>query len=168
MKKNKTSKNWLRKKHKDLYFKQSKIEGYRSRSAYKLIEINKKFNLLKKNTHIIDLGSFPGGWSQVVSKKVTAGKILAIDIKSMDKIKNVDFLNGNFLDDKFFEKVLLFFSKKFDVVISDMAVNTSGNKALDSYRTGELCINAMSLAKKLLVSDGLGLKNFQISLNHVR
>ena len=85
MKKNKTSKNWLRKKHKDLYFKQSKIEGYRSRSAYKLIEINKKFNLLKKNTNIIDLGSFPGGWSQVVSKKVTEGKILAIDIKSMDK-----------------------------------------------------------------------------------
>ena len=73
MKKNKTSKNWLIKKHKDQFFKQSKIQGYRSRSAFKLIEMNQKFKFLKKNIRLLDLGSAPGGWSQVVAKKVVNG-----------------------------------------------------------------------------------------------
>ena len=72
----------------------------------------------------------------------------------MEKINNVDFINGDFSDDNVSKEIMLYFDNKIDVVLSDMAVNTSGNKALDSYRTGELCINAMSLAKKLLVSDG--------------
>ncbi|SVE48359.1 uncharacterized protein METZ01_LOCUS501213, partial [marine metagenome] len=89
MKKNRISKNWIIKKNKDLYFKESKIYGYRSRSAFKLIEMNKKFKFLKKNISLLDLGSCPGGWSQVASKIITNGKILALDIQSMEKVNNV-------------------------------------------------------------------------------
>ena len=92
MKKNKISKNWIIKQHRDPYFKKSKEEGYRSRSAYKLLEIEKKFNFFKKNMNLIDLGSCPGGWSQVSRKKITSGKILALDIKKMEEISEVDFL----------------------------------------------------------------------------
>ena len=154
MKKNKISKNWIIKQHRDPFFKQSKIQGYRSRSAFKLIEMNKKFKFIKKNSSLLDLGSCPGGWSQVARKEIIKGKILAVDVKPMEKINNVDFINGDFSDDNVSKEIMLYFDNKIDVVLSDMAVNTSGNKALDSYRTGELCINAMSLAKKLLVSDG--------------
>ena len=90
--KKKSSKNWFQKRKRDLFFKQSKIQGYRSRSAFKLIEMNKKFQFLNKNTYLVDLGSSPGGWSQIASKIITKGKILAVDIKIMEKIKNVDFL----------------------------------------------------------------------------
>ena len=154
MKKNKISKNWLVKQNRDPFFRQSKIQGYRSRSAFKLIEMNKKFKFIKKNSSLLDLGSCPGGWSQVARKEIIKGKILAVDVKPMEKINNVDFINGDFSDDNVSKEIMLYFDNKIDVVLSDMAVNTSGNKALDSYRTGELCINAMSLAKKLLVSDG--------------
>ena len=154
MKKNKISKNWLIKKNKDPYFKQSKIQGYRSRSAFKLIEMNRRFKFLKKNLSLLDLGSSPGGWSQIARKEVIKGKILAVDIKPMEKINNVDFINGDFCDVNIHEKIMLYFNDKVDVVLSDMAANTSGNKALDSYRTGELCLNAMSLAKKILSRDG--------------
>ena len=155
MKKNKISKNWLIKKHKDQFFKLSKIQGYRSRSAFKLIEMNRKFKFLKKNSLILDLGSCPGGWSQVISKEVIKGKVLAIDIKSMEKINSVDFIRGDFLDSSIYEKIMLYFNNKIDVVLSDMAANTSGNKALDSNRTGELCLNAMNLSTKILSQDGV-------------
>ena len=155
MKKNKISKNWLSKQKKDQFFIRSKIEGYRSRSAFKLIEMNKKFKFLKNNTHLLDLGSSPGGWSQVASEKITNGKILAIDTKPMQKIYKVNFLEGDLLDQTTTEKIHSYFDGKIDVVISDMASNTSGNKDLDSNRTGELCLNAMDLAIKILKSDGV-------------
>jgi len=155
LKKNKISKNWLNKKHKDQFFIRSKIQGYRSRSAFKLIEINKKFRFLKKNTILLDLGSSPGGWSQVASEIIKKGKILSVDIIDMKDIKNVDFLKGDFFNEKILQKICNFFSKKVDVVISDMAANTSGNKDLDSYRTGQLCMNAMDLAIKVLRTDGV-------------
>ena len=155
MKKNKISKNWLINQKRDLFFRQSKIEGYRSRAAYKLIEMNKKFKFLKKSSFVLDLGSCPGGWSQVVKKEVIEGKILAVDAKFMEKINKVDFIKGDFRENKIYEKIMVYFNNKVDVVLSDMAANTSGNKALDSYRTGELCLNAMSLATKILVKDGV-------------
>ena len=155
MKKNKISKNWLIKQHKDPFFRQSKIHGYRSRSAFKLIEMNKKFKFLKKNIFLLDLGSSPGGWSQVAAKMITKGKILAVDIKPMENINNVNFLNGNFCDDVVYEKICSYLDKKVDVVISDMAASTSGNKDLDSYRIGELCLRAMDLGKKILHKDGV-------------
>ena len=92
MKKNKISKNWLNQQRKDIYLKKSKAQGYRSRSAFKLIEMNNKFKFLRENILLLDLGSSPGGWSQVASKIITNGKILAVDSKSMEKIKNVDFV----------------------------------------------------------------------------
>ena len=155
MKKNKTSKNWLINKKKDPFFRQSKIQGYRSRSAFKLIEMNKKFKFLKKNSSLLDLGSCPGGWSQVARKEIIKGKILAVDIKSMEKIYNVDFIKGDFCESSVCEKIMLYFNNKVDVVLSDMAANTSGNKTLDSYRTGELCLKAIDLAQKILHKDGV-------------
>lgn len=155
MKKNKSSKNWLIKKHRDPFFKQSKIQGYRSRSSFKLIEMDKKFKFLNKTTHLLDLGSSPGGWAQVAAEKISNGKILAVDIKTMESINRVDFLKGNLLDLKIYEKICTYFDKKIDVVISDMAVNTSGNKSLDSYRTGELCLKAMDLAQNILNENGV-------------
>tara|TARA_B100001540_G_C15720364_1_gene602734 strand:- start:233 stop:844 length:612 start_codon:yes stop_codon:yes gene_type:complete len=155
LKKNKISKNWIRKQHKDPFFKQSKIEGYRSRSAYKLIEINEKFKFLKKNSYLLDLGSSPGGWAQVASKKVLNGKILCIDTKMMEKINKVFFINGDLNDELIHKKIYEFFNKKIDIVISDMAANTTGNKDLDSYKTGQLALIAMNIALKILNKDGV-------------
>ena len=155
MKKNKISKNWLRKQRKDPYFNLSKIKGYRSRSAFKLIEMNKKFKILRKNSNLLDLGSSPGGWSQVASEELVGGSILAIDIKEMEKINNVTFIKGDFQNDEISKKIESFFNNKADIVLSDMAANTSGNKELDSYRTGALCLNSMNLSIKILNKDGI-------------
>jgi len=155
LKKNKISKNWLSKQKKDLFFQKSKIEGYRSRSAFKLIEMNKKFRIIEKNTSLLDLGSSPGGWSQVASKIITKGKILAVDIKFMEKINNVEFIKGDFTKNETQEKIKVYFDHQADVVLSDMAANTTGNKSLDAYRTGELCLEAMGIATKILRKDGI-------------
>ena len=156
MKKNKISKNWIIKQHRDPYFKKSKIEGYRSRSAYKLLELEKKFNFLKKKMNLIDLGSCPGGWSQVSRSKIIKGKILAIDIKKMETITGVHFLNYDFRDHEIYNKILdIFTNEQIDVVISDMATNTSGNKDLDSIQTGDLCLEAMNLASRILNENGV-------------
>ena len=155
MKKNKISKNWLAKQRNDPYFRESKIQGYRSRAVFKLIEMNKKFKFIKKNSLLIDLGSSPGSWTQFARKMISKGKILAVDILPMKEIDNVNFINGDFMDKEIFEKIAVYFGSKADVVLSDMASNTSGNKELDSYRTGELCLNAMNLSKKILNYDGV-------------
>ncbi len=117
--------------------------------------MDKKFKFFKKNLTLLDLGSSPGGWSQVAVKKIENGKILAVDIKPMNKISNVEFINGDFCKTEIVKKIMAYFNNKVDVVLSDMAANTTGNKALDSYRTGELCLNAMNLAKKILSPEGI-------------
>ena len=117
--------------------------------------MNNKFKFLKQNTSLLDLGSSPGGWAQVASKKIILGKVLAVDILPMLKIKNVDFIEGDFLEKEIFEKINKYFKKKIDIVISDMAANTSGNKDLDSFRTGELCLKAMDLSTKILSQQGI-------------
>ena len=117
--------------------------------------MNKKFKFLKKNLSLLDLGSYPGGWSQVARKAITKGKILAVDIKPMEKIYNVDFIKGDFCEDSICEKIIFYFNNKVDIVLSDMAADTSGNKSLDSYKTGELCLNAMNLSRKILSQDGV-------------
>ena len=155
MKKNKISKNWIKKQHKDPFFKQSKIEGYRSRSAYKLIEINEKFKFLKKNSYLLDLGSSPGGWAQVASKKVLNGKILCIDTKMMEKINKVFFINGDLNDELIHKKIYEFFNKKIDIVISDMAANTTGNRSLDCIRTNQLCKDVVEFSSKILKPNGV-------------
>ena len=126
----KSSQKWMSRQLKDPFVVNKKNFGYRSRSAFKLIEMNKKFKFLKKNTFLLDLGSSPGGWSQVVTKIITKGKILAVDLKPMENIDDVNFLKGDLCDSVIYEKICGYFDKKVDVVISDMAANTSGNKIL--------------------------------------
>ena len=154
MKKNKISKNWINKQRRDIYVRQSKIEGYRSRAVYKLQEIDKKFNILKNGISLIDLGAAPGSWSQYVEKKIKNGKILSIDLKEIDKIGNTFHIKGDFTDPEYQGHIKDYFSSKVDVVLSDMAVNTTGNKNLDSIYTGELCMEAMSFSKKILNNHG--------------
>ena len=151
----KKAKNWLNKRNKEEYFKKSKYLGYRSRSAFKILKMNKKFNFLKKNYSLLDLGSSPGGWSQVSRKEIAGGKILGVDIKEMQKIKNVDFIKGNFCDHDIIKKIMVYFNYKVNIVLSDIAANTTGNKSLDSFKTGELCLKAMDLAKKILRKEGV-------------
>ena len=154
MKKNKISKNWINKQRRDIYVRKSKIEGYRSRAIYKLKEIDEKFKILKDVITVIDLGAAPGSWSQYLSQSINHGKILAVDILEFKTINKVHQLIGDFTQENSKEKIREFFDKKVDLVVSDMAVNTTGNKNLDSIVTGELCIDAMAFAKGQLNHKG--------------
>ena len=154
-KKSKKSNTWKIKQHRDQFFKKSKTLGYRSRSAFKLIELNKKYKFIKKNTKLLDIGAYPGGWSQVSSKLITAGKILSLDIKKMDQIKNVTFFQRNFLEEGTKKEILNFFNQKLDVVVSDMAANTTGNKSLDCIRTNQLCGDVVEFSAKILKPNGV-------------
>ena len=150
----KKSRTWVIKQHRDQFFKKAKVLGYKSRAAFQLIELNKTFNFIKKNSNLLDIGSAPGGWSQVASKIIDSGKILAIDILPMEEIKNVIFLKSNFLDDKTHADIKNIFKNKIDVVISDMAENTTGNKSVDSIRTNNLCAEVINFSLKMLTKKG--------------
>ena len=150
----KKSRTWVIKQHRDQFFKKAKVLGYKSRAAFKLIELNKKFNFLKKNSNLLDIGSTPGGWSQVASKIITTGKIIAVDITPMEKLDNVIFLNNNFLEEKTQKNILNIFNTKIDVVVSDMAENTTGNKSIDSIRTNNLCGEVVNFSLKILNQKG--------------
>ena len=154
-KRSKKSNSWKIKQHRDPFFKRSKILGYRSRASFKLIELNEKFKFLKTNTNLLDLGSCPGSWSQVASKIITSGKILSIDIKNMSPIKNVNFYKSDIFEKTTKKKIRDFFNGKLDVIISDMAADTTGNKSLDSIRTNQLCLEILHLSPKVLVSNGV-------------
>ena len=154
MKKNKISKNWINKQRRDIFVKKSKIEGYRSRAVYKLQEIDHKFKIFKNGISVIDLGAAPGSWSQYALKNIKSGKIVSIDLKDFEKIGNIHQIKGDFTEDRFKKEILDYFGAKVDVVLSDMAVNTTGNKNLDSIYTGELCMEAMKFSKETLKSDG--------------
>ncbi len=154
MKKNKISKNWINKQRRDIYVRQSKVEGYRSRAVYKLQEIDEKFKIIKNGISLIDLGAAPGSWSQYAAKKIKNGKILSIDLNEIKNIGNTFQLKGDFTDSKYKSEIKEYFGGKVDVVLSDMAVNTTGNKNLDSIYTGELCIDAMNFSKEILCNNG--------------
>ena len=154
MKKNKISKNWINKQRRDIYVRQSKVEGYRSRAVYKLQEIDEKFKIFKNGISLIDLGAAPGSWSQYAAKKIKNGKILSIDLNEIKNIGNTFQLKGDFTDSKYKSEIKEYFGGKVDVVLSDMAVNTTGNKNLDSIYTGELCIDAMNFSKEILCNNG--------------
>ena len=151
----KKSNSWKIKQHRDQFFKKSKILGYRSRASFKLIELNKKFKFIKKNTNLLDLGSFPGGWTQVANQIITSGKIMSIDLKNMEPIKKTKFLKGNFLDDQVKKEIFKYFNSGLDVILSDMAADTTGNKSLDSIRTNELCAEILKFSKKTLKPKGV-------------
>ena len=154
MKKNKISKNWVNKQKRDIYVRQSKIDGYRARSAYKLIEIDEKFKIFKGGLIVIDIGAAPGSWSQYVSKFVKNGKVISIDLKDMEPILNTIQIKGDFTDNITQKKIEREISGKADVVMSDMAVNTTGIKKIDSIQTGELCKESMIFSKKVIKNEG--------------
>ena len=153
-KRSKKSRSWVIKQHRDQFFKKSKVLGFRSRAAFKLIELNEKFNFIKKNSNLLDIGSTPGGWSQIASKIITNGKILAVDITPMKKLDNVIFFNEDFSEEKTKDKIFKIFNDKIDVIISDMAENTTGNKTIDSIRTNSLCSDVINFSLKILTSKG--------------
>ena len=154
MKKNKISKNWTNRQKRDIYVRQSKVDGYRARSVYKLIEIDKKFKIFKNGMFILDIGAAPGSWSQYASKTIKNGKIISIDLKEISPIDNGIHIKGDFTEPDIQEKIKENLTKEFDVVMSDMAVNTTGIKNLDSIQTGELCKEAMIFSKKVISSKG--------------
>ncbi len=154
MKKNRISKNWINKQRRDIYVRQSKIEGFRSRAVYKLKEINQKFKILKNGQSILDLGGAPGSWSQYLSKNLKNAKLLTIDLLEIEEIKDVKIIHGDFTEEKYKNEIKNFFNNKIDLVISDMAVNTSGNKNLDAMVTGELALNAMNFSLEVLKTNG--------------
>ncbi len=155
MKKNKISKNWINKQKRDIYVRKSKLEGYRSRAVYKLQEIQTKFKVINNGMSIVDLGAAPGSWSEFISRKFKNIKLVAIDLKELDKIENVTHIKGDFTDEITQKKIEKNFDEKIDLVVSDMAVNTTGNKNVDSLVTGELSIEAMNFSLKILKKNGI-------------
>ena len=151
----KKSNSWKIKQHRDQFFKKSKTLGYRSRASFKLIELNKKYKFIKSNTNLLDLGSYPGGWTQVASQIVKKGKIMSIDIKKMEPIENTVFFKGDILDEQTKIEVMKYFNCKLDVIVSDMAADTTGNKSLDSIRTNQLCADVIKFSKGILKPRGV-------------
>ena len=154
MKKNRISKNWINKQKRDIYVRQSQVDGYRARSAYKLIEIDEKFKILKNGMSIIDLGASPGSWSQYIARTVKSGRLVSVDLKAMEKIDNTIQIKGDFTEEDTQEKIKGFFKSKVNVVVSDMAVNTTGIKDIDAIYTGELAMEAMNFSKAMLIKEG--------------
>ena len=155
IKKNKISKNWINKQKRDIYVRKSKIEGYRSRAVYKLQEIQEKYKVIKNGMHVVDLGAAPGSWSEYISRKYKNSKLVSIDIKEMKPIDNVFQIKGDFTEEANQKKIIEYFKDKIDLVVSDMAVNTTGNKNVDSLVTGELSMEAMSFSLKTLKKNGI-------------
>ena len=155
MQKNKISKNWINKQKRDIYVRQSKVDGYRARSAYKLIEINEKFKIFQNGMSVVDIGAAPGSWSQYVSKVIKNGTLISVDLKKMEDIQNSIQIEGDFTDLNTQYKIKKYIKDEIDVVLSDMAVNTTGVKNVDAIQTGELCEEAMIFAKDLLTKKGV-------------
>lgn len=159
-----TSKKWLKEHFDDQYVKKSWKDGYRSRAAYKLLEIQEKYKIIKPNMVVVDLGAAPGGWSQLATDWVgDNGSVIAMDILPIDPLPRVDFIEGDFTDESV-EKALLetLDGRPVDVVICDMAPNMSGNKSVDQPRSMYLLELAMDFADKTLKPGGdLLMKAFQ-------
>ena len=151
----KKSNSWKIKQHRDPFFKKSKTLGYRSRASFKLIELNNKYNFIKKHSNLLDLGSYPGGWSQVASQIISKGMILSIDIKEMPPIKNVKFLKADIQQNDTKKDIIKYFQSNLDIIISDMAADTTGNKSLDAIRTNQLCADVIYLSKNILKPKGV-------------
>ncbi|MFA5678801.1 MAG: 23S rRNA (uridine(2552)-2'-O)-methyltransferase RlmE [Pseudomonas sp.] len=156
MARSKTSKGWLKEHFDDHYVKQAQKDGYRSRASYKLLEIQEKDRLLRPGMTVLDLGSAPGGWSQVASRLIgEKGRIIASDILPMDSIADVTFIQGDFTEDAVFEAILAAIGEHpVDLVISDMAPNMSGTPAVDQPRAMYLCELALDMAGRVLRPGG--------------
>ncbi|MET1218449.1 MAG: 23S rRNA (uridine(2552)-2'-O)-methyltransferase RlmE [Glaciecola sp.] len=156
MAKSKTSKKWMEEHVNDPYVKQAQVDGYRSRASYKLLEINQKDNIIRPGNTVMDLGSAPGGWSQILAKIVgDRGRVLASDILHMDSIVGVDFVQGDFTEAAVYEKILrVLGDDTVDTVVSDMAPNMSGVNTTDQYASMYLVELALDMARNVLKPDG--------------
>lgn len=150
-----SSTKWLQRQLNDPFVQEAKLRGYRSRAAFKILEMNDKFKLFKKGYKVLDLGSAPGGWSQVVSEKVGNGNILAVDILPMEPLSGIKFIQQDFLATEATSIILKQINNdKYDVVMSDMAANTTGNRKLDHLRTMALVEGAFDFSLKVLKTGG--------------
>lgn len=151
----KSSRIWLNRQSRDPFVKKSKQDGYRSRAAYKLLEIQKKYNILKSGMAVIDLGAAPGSWSQIASEIISInGKIIAVDLLPIDLIKDVDIIQGDFTDPKIFEQICSLSNGKVDFILSDIAPNLSGIWAVDIPKSRYLSEIVLDLVKSLLKKEG--------------
>jgi len=148
------------KNYQDHFFKKAKASGYRSRSAFKLIELNNKFKFLRNGINVLDIGSSPGGWCQVLKEKIRNGKILGVDEKEMKEIPGIKFVKGDFLDEKLKLVIIEHFNSNIDVILSDMASKTTGNKSLDCIRTNQLCLDVLEFSKDKLSKKGVVVSKF--------
>jgi 23S rRNA (uridine2552-2'-O)-methyltransferase len=156
MSKSKSSNRWLREHFSDEYVIKSQKEGYRSRASYKLIEIDDKDRLIQPGNLVVDLGAAPGGWSQVAAQRVGhKGRVIASDILPMDSLAGVDFVQGDFTEEEVFNRILnVINGEPVDLVISDMAPNMSGMKAVDQPRAMYLAELAYDMALSVLKPGG--------------
>ena len=155
-KKKSSSKAWMKEHRDDPYVQQAQREGYRSRACYKLLELQQKDRLISPGMTVLDLGSAPGGWSQVAAELVGhKGRVIASDILPMDALAGVEFIEGDFTDDEVFEQILaLAGDDPVDCVISDMAPNMSGVAAVDQPKAMYLVELAVDMARRLLTPGG--------------
>jgi 23S rRNA (uridine2552-2'-O)-methyltransferase len=154
-----SSTRWLERQLNDPYVAQAKREGFRSRAAYKLTEIDDKYEFLKPGDTVVDLGAAPGGWSQVAAKRVKAdegdGMVVAIDLTPVDPIPGVTFLNADFMDDKAPAALIdALAGRRPDAVLSDMASPATGHKQTDHLRIMALCEAALEFAIEVLAPGG--------------
>lgn len=141
---------------KDKYYKKAKEEGFRSRAAYKIEEINKKFQIIKSGMNVVDLGCAPGAWLQIISKTIGHGKVLGVDIEEVSAFpqKNILLLKGDIREEKTKQNILEMLGSQADTVVSDMAPHTSGIKFRDQQESLELCQQAFAMAQKILKPGG--------------
>jgi 23S rRNA (uridine2552-2'-O)-methyltransferase len=156
MARSKSSNQWMQEHFDDEYVKAAKVQGYRSRAVFKLAEIQEKDQLIKTGMNIVDLGAAPGGWSQFAQQRLGKGnKLIALDILPMDAIDGVDFIQGDFLEQAIIERLYTALDGvPVHLVLSDMAPNMSGNKAVDQPRSLYLCELALDTAKSILAKNG--------------
>ncbi len=164
MARSKSSSRWLREHFDDPYVQKAQQDGYRSRASYKLLEIQERDNLLKPGITLVDLGAAPGGWSQLAARLVTGtGRVVALDILPMDPLPDVEFIQGDFREHRVYEQLMQRLGERtVDIVISDMAPNISGMKAIDQPRAMYLAELAVGFSCNVLRSGGdLVLKAFE-------
>ena len=153
-----SSSRWLQRDRRDAYVKAAAREGYRSRSAYKLVEMNKRFGFLRKGSKVVDLGAAPGGWSQVAAKYAGARegleRVVAVDVLEMEPIAGCRFLRAEFPAPDLSAKVLEALNGRANVVLSDMLANVSGNRLVDYQRALELCSNVEAFASGGVLASG--------------
>ena len=172
-----TNKHWRKSQTEDFFIRDSKRKGYRSRSVYKLQEIDRKYRIFNNIESVIDIGSCPGGWSEFSRKKIKSGIILAIDITEMDPIDGVTFIHGSIEEKGIQENALKKNNnKKFELIVSDMSPNKTGNKVSDQYAFYNIADSILEFSKNGLITKGtlvmkvfagLGFEEFKSDLNKV-